>query len=71
MFQKMLFTILITISVLLTVTVVFPHEKGFSVTIPQATMPPKIDGVGKDVIWQFTPELTVNDLPVFEGQFSI
>ena len=66
MFQKILSTILITISVFLTATAVFPHEKGFSVTIP-----PKIDGVGKDVIWQFTPELTVNDLPVFEGQFSI
>ena len=52
----------VTISVFLTATVVFPHEKGFSVTIP-----PKIDGAGKDGIWQFTPALTVNDLPVFEG----
>ena len=62
MFQKMLFTILITISVLLTVTVVFPHEKGFSVTIPQATMPPEIDGIGKDVIWQFAPEVTIDNI---------
>ena len=62
MFQKMLFTILITISVLLTVTVVFPHEKGFSVTIPQATMPPEIDGIGKDLIWQFAPEVTIDNI---------
>jgi len=66
-FQKILSEILITISLFLTATAVFPYEKGFLVTIPQATMPPKVDGVGKDVIWQFTPELTVNDLPVFEG----
>jgi hypothetical protein len=49
-----LFAVLCGVSFLVNVTIPsgFAHEKGYEITIPQAIVPPKIDGKLDDAVWQ-------------------
>lgn len=43
-------------------TTVSAHEKGFEITIPQALVAPKIDGVADDAIWRLAPEVIIDNI---------
>jgi hypothetical protein len=53
---------MITTFVFLVAAAAIAHEKGFEVEIPQAKVPPLIDGVADDAIWQFAPEVLVDNI---------
>lgn len=62
MLRRILPTITIAIFVFSMAASVVAHEKGYEVTIPQALVPPKIDGVADDIIWQFAPEVIIDNI---------